>query len=355
MNGRLLQRSRFLLLSILEWAGSLGLFALIRETGAESTLNWIPNRTAYISLWVLASVLFGATFWLITLVAESHALRSKPYGLLILSKSLAMLATVLCFVAIRGMVALVSGDLTLQRSLEDGVALLRTPAMVVFLVYVWVNAVAFGFIRQISAMAGPKVLVNLLLGKYHRPKVETRIFMFLDLEGSTTIAEKLGHEQFCRLIQECFRDLTDSAIRRQVEVYQYVGDEAILTWTPSRGLEDCNCVRLFFEFDDAIKQREQFYAAEFGLRPTFKAGANLGEATVAEVGVVKREIAYLSDVLNTAARLEAMCREHDARLLVTSALYEALPIINDLNGQSIGKLEIRGKSQHISVFRIDRI
>ena len=97
-------------------------------------------------------------------------------------------------------------------------------------------------------MVGPRVLLNLLVGRYHHPKVEPRIFMFLDLEGSATIAERTGHEAFCRLIQECFRDLTDSAVRRHVEVYQYVGDEAILTWNPAQGLQDCNCLRLFFEF-----------------------------------------------------------------------------------------------------------
>jgi adenylate cyclase len=76
------------------------------------------------------------------------------------------------------------------------------PEMVVVLLYVWRTSVAFGFVRQMSAMAGPRVLVNLLLGKYHHPKIETRIFMFLDMEGSTTIAERLGHEVFFRLRQE---------------------------------------------------------------------------------------------------------------------------------------------------------
>ncbi len=158
---------------------------------------------------------------------------------------------------------------------------------------------------------------------------------------------------FCQLIQECFRDLTDSAIRRKVEIYQYVGDEAILTWTPSRGLQDCNCLRIFFEFKRVLHHRADYYCERFGAVPKFKAGANLGPATVAEVGVVKRDIAYLSDVLNTAARLESICREHNAELLITETLMEALPEVVDLSCEPIGELELRGKSEKINVYRVD--
>ena len=177
--------------------------------------------------------------------------------------------------------------------------------------------------------------------------------MFLDLEGSTTIAERLGHEKFCRLIQECFRDLADSAIRHRVEIYQYVGDEAILTWSPARGLENCRCLRVFFEFEQTLRNRTSFYEQQFGVLPKFKAGANLGPVTVAEIGVVKRDIAYLSDVLNTAARLEAMCQEQHAGLLITQDLQDALPETDEFLCEAVGELELRGKSQRIGVYRVE--
>ena len=44
------------------------------------------------------------------------------------------------------------------------------------------------FILSISEKLGQGVLLNYLLGKYHSPKVETRIFMFLDLTSSTEYA-----------------------------------------------------------------------------------------------------------------------------------------------------------------------
>jgi adenylate cyclase len=126
-----------------------------------------------------------------------------------------------------------------------------------------------------------------------------------------------------------------------------------LTWNPTQGLQDCNCLRVFFEFKQTLLDRAKFYREQFGVVPKFKAGVNLGPVTVAEVGVLKRDIAYLSDVLNTAARLESMCHEHSAELLITETLQEALPEADDLRCEPIGELELRGKSERISVYRVE--
>ena len=341
-----------LVLTIAAWAGATGLFLLIRRVGSQSLVGWDPDASTLFLVWVVASVILSVVFQLITLMVETRAFRSRPFGLLILAKSFAMLLAVMFFMVMRGVIAVAAGDMTLNEAWMEGSNLAMEPDMAVLLLYVWLTSLALNFVRQMSAMAGPRVLVNLLLGKYHHPKTETRIFMFLDLRGSTTIAERLGHEEFFRLIQECFRDLTDSAIRRNVEIYQYVGDEAILTWTPDRGLDDCNCLRIFFEFKQTLQHRADFYVEQFGELPEFKAGVNLGPATVAEIGIVKRDIAYLSDVLNTAARLESMCGQHGAELLITESLKKALPQADEFECDLVGDLELRGKSETIKVYRV---
>jgi adenylate cyclase len=58
---------------------------------------------------------------------------------------------------------------------------------------------------------------------------------------------------------------------------------------------------------------------------------HLGDVTVSEVGVIKREIAYHSDVLNTAARIQGKCNEFEAGLLVSEELKDNLEIRSLLN------------------------
>ena len=44
-----------------------------------------------------------------------------------------------------------------------------------------------------------------MTGYYQKPKEESKIFMFLDLQSSSKIAELLGHEKYSDFIQDCFR------------------------------------------------------------------------------------------------------------------------------------------------------
>jgi adenylate cyclase len=192
---------------------------------------------------------------------------------------------------------------------------------------------------------------NLLVGRYRKPVDEVRAFMFLDLKSSTTIAEQLGHRLYSRLIQDCFRDLTGTLLETHAEVYQYVGDEAVLSWPIDVAVADANCLRAYFQFAALLDSRNDYYRSAYGLTPQFKAGINMGQVTVVEVGVLKRAIVYHSDVLNTAARVQALCNEHGKTLLVTQAVREKLASA-PFGFEFVGDILLRGKAQTVGVYSV---
>ena len=51
-----------------------------------------------------------------------------------------------------------------------------------------------------------------MAGVYHRPKAEERIFLFLDLEGSTQLAERLGSARYFELLRRFVDDLTEPVV-----------------------------------------------------------------------------------------------------------------------------------------------
>ena len=73
------------------------------------------------------------------------------------------------------------------------------------------------FFRQLNRMLGPGTLVSLLLGRYHRPVAEERIFMFLDLNNSTAIAAALGPLRFNDFKNDFFHDSRSPCSRRVVK------------------------------------------------------------------------------------------------------------------------------------------
>jgi adenylate cyclase len=94
------------------------------------------------------------------------------------------------------------------------------------------------FYTEVSDSIGHAALRNFFLGKYHRPVQEERIFMFLDMRSSTTIAEKLGHVRYFEMLKEYFADLSAPVIDHSGEIYQYAGDEMIVSWKLKNGIEN---------------------------------------------------------------------------------------------------------------------
>ncbi len=201
---------------------------------------------------------------------------------------------------------------------------------------------------QVNMMLGGTNLWKMLQGKFYEPREENRIFMFLDLKDSTKHAEKLGHIKYSRLIQDCFNDL-GVVIENEAEIYQYVGDEAILTWKSQNGLRNQNCINAFYSFKNELLKKKSYYLDAYDCLPTFKAGLNEGVVTVTEVGKYKKEIAYHGDTINTAARIQGKCNEFGQELLLSENLKNKLknaPIAFEPKGNIL----LKGKAKEVKIF-----
>ena len=196
---------------------------------------------------------------------------------------------------------------------------------------------------------GPGQLRMLVLGKYHQPRQEERIFMFLDIRSSTTIAEQLGEAKYFELCRDFFHDITDPVLVARGKFYQYVGDEAVISWSMRNGLTNAHCLRCFFAIHQRIQELGPHYEVTYGVIPEFKAGVHCGTVTAGEIGVVKRDLVFSGDVLNTTARIQAKCNALGADLLVSDELIARLGQLPNLQVRSVGRVELRGKAQPVGI------
>ncbi len=209
------------------------------------------------------------------------------------------------------------------------------------------------FFNEIVSFLGLDVVGTYFTGKYSKPVKEDRIFMFLDMRGSTTIAEKLGHEKYYRLINDYYADMSGAIIQTHGQVYQYVGDEIVISWKVDRGLSDANCLACFFLIREKIKRRAGYYDTKYGQIPTFKAGLHVGEVTRGQIGLIKREMLFIGDVLNTTARIQGLCNELHSGLLISEELKALLPDTISYVFASQGCYELRGREQKEELFDVD--
>ncbi len=191
---------------------------------------------------------------------------------------------------------------------------------------------------------GPITFVNFLKGKYLRPKREERIFMFMDLKSSTTIAERLGEERYFNFLNDTFSTATPGILSTKGEIYQYVGDEIVISWLTKNGVNRANCISCFYKIKTLLKNKSNYFEKTYGTQPLFKAGLHFGHVITGEMGIVKREIVYSGDVLNTASRIQSLCNEMNTDLLVSRALIRKIDLrILHKKIKSIGEINLRGK------------
>ncbi|WP_249135532.1 hypothetical protein [Bradyrhizobium sp. AUGA SZCCT0222] len=91
------------------------------------------------------------------------------------------------------------------------------------------GALLVGLAFELTRLVGNRVLLNVALGRYRRPVREERVLMFLDLAGSTSLAEAIGELRVQGLLTRFFYDIDAAIVAHGGEVHAYVGDEVIVT------------------------------------------------------------------------------------------------------------------------------
>lgn len=198
---------------------------------------------------------------------------------------------------------------------------------------------------------GYEVVRNFFSGKYHQPIEEERVFMFLDMKSSTTIAEKLGHVLYFQMLREYYDDLSPPIVETGGLIYQYVGDEIVVSWRISERTTNDHCIQCFNRMKERLKQHAEKYLDKYGLVPTFKAGIHSGKVTTGEIGKIKKDITFTGDVLNTSARIQGLCNEHQTDLLISEDVYNSLSEPFKQGFVELGMFALRGKDQRVRLYR----
>ena len=215
-------------------------------------------------------------------------------------------------------------------------------------------AVVGALAAEMSGLLGFGTLKNLLIGRYVQPRRERRAFLLIDMKDSTGVAERLGPVRFHELLNDFFHDVADAALECEAEIHKYVGDEAILTW-PEAAATDGDCLRFPFLAQEVVERRRKTYLSRFGVVPTFRAAIHSGEIVAGEIGDVRREIAYVGDTLNVAARLLDAAKELGHDVLVSDELLAQAPLPAGLRARKRPVLSVRGRAAPLGVSALESV
>ncbi|OSY88562.1 adenylate cyclase [Tenacibaculum holothuriorum] len=357
MNSNLGQYFQLLWQSVVFWSFALICYSIFRFLGLseeqgiiitdeyKELISFSNLLTTSLAVGLAIGILYAS----IEFFFEKIVSKKLSLGLsLLLKNSIELVVTIIVFTITLTVVSSIYGiDIKTHRGwwLQD-----KTIWGILF--FILLSSFVFSFIKIAIERFGSGVFFKMLIGAYKTPKEEERIFMFLDLKDSTSIAEELQHLKYSQFIQDCFFDLNAIVQKYDAEIYQYVGDEAVISWPFKKGIKDNNCIRIFFGFQEQLESRKSYYIQKYGIFPVFKAGVHGGTLIAAEVGTVKKELAYHGDVINTSARIQKECNQHKVPFLISGSLLDKLTVHKNFSTSFLGKVLLKGKQKEINIHSI---
>lgn len=348
---------KFLIFSTFFWSFAFCFFILIRYYGRNQEqvkavqLSKAIPVSEYLIFGVILGVMVAIVYTIIEFLFDKFLSKTLHLGFIIVLKSviyLLFLIFSLTFIAI-----LAEGYINVDFPNHRGWWISNRIFWLVTAYFI-ICSLIFSFIRLANDKFGKGVILKMLMGRYRKPREVERVLMFIDLKSSTTIAEELGHLRYSQFIQDCFFYLNRIVNKYDAEIYQYVGDEAVLSWKLNKGVRNLNCLNLFFEYDTKIKKHSKYYIKKYGVVPEFKAGVHAGKIIIAEVGTIKKELAYHGDVINTTSRIQEQCNEYNESLLLSEELLLQLNLNNKYEAIPLGKELLEGKQEELKLFAIHK-
>jgi adenylate cyclase len=331
---------------------------LFVETAATRATNPSPETTITLTIPVLifaaiAVTLVGYMVGALEIFYFDNLFRNKSFARKILYKSLIYGILLYIIITITFPIAssIETGDPLTDISVWQRYIRFLTSTTFVSTVVQMAFSLALSFLYSgISDNLRHTVLVNMISGKYHKPVEEKRIFMFLDMKSSTATAEKLGHTKYYQYLRDYYQDMSDPIINRLGEVYQYIGDEIVVSWAYPEGTRRNVCLKCFFDLKESLRKRREYYLNTYGMVPEFKAGMHLGNVTVGEIGALKKEIVFTGDVLNATARIQGLCNALGVDLLLTAELSTELTLNEQFELKKMGTHQLSGRAQSVELF-----
>lgn len=235
----------------------------------------------------------------------------------------------------------------IQISIND---ILQTKLLLQKIIYWMILFVITQLYIEINEKYSPGVFIDIITGKYMQPKIEKRIIMFMDLKDSVSIAEKLGHVENFKFIRDFIFHVSMALIEHDGRIYQYVGDEIVVSWLYEKKNAK-KCMNAIIEARKNLQQNSDQFRRNYDIIPEFRVGIHMGDVTVGEIGVIKKDLAMSGDTMNTAARIQSACNELNQKFIMSKDFMDNSDL-TEWQGESLGIVDLKGKAKGIELFSL---
>jgi adenylate cyclase len=200
---------------------------------------------------------------------------------------------------------------------------------------------------RVAHFVGLRTLLDLIIGTYHRPVEERKVLLFLDINGSTALSERLGALTMRAFVRKFLSDLSPPIVDHGGDIYLYKGDGLIAIWNWADAFRQDAILRAVDAMFATVAHETDAYQRWFGVAPAFRIGIHGGAVIVSEQGDARRSIGIYGDAINIAARMEEAARAHNVRCVISEVVAGALA--DRTRVRMIGAEQVKGISAPIAI------
>jgi adenylate cyclase len=100
-----------------------------------------------------------------------------------------------------------------------------------------------------------------------------------------------------------------------------------------------------------LQKSSEVFRRKYSITPEFRVGIHMGDVTIGEIGVIKKDLAMSGDTMNTTARIRSECNELNQKFIVSKDFMENSGL-TDWQAESLGVIDLKGKANGLELFSL---
>ena len=208
---------------------------------------------------------------------------------------------------------------------------------------------------QLERYFSPDISQKILRDALIRPggSEQEIAILFSDITNFTSISEQMQPQEVLTFLSHYHAKMIDAIFEHKGSLDKFIGDAIMATFgllSPSDHDAD-NAIHAALAMNKALDDlnKERLEQGLFAIE--HRVGIHYGKVLVGNIGSTKRlEFTVIGDAVNTANRIEQLCKEYKVALLISKEVVDK--ITYRFNVQKLGDTSIRGRKQGIELFTI---
>lgn len=202
---------------------------------------------------------------------------------------------------------------------------------------------------RVRELLGRGLFTDIVLGRYRRPVEEDRIFLFLDVTGSTAYAQKNGPTAAASYIGRIFKIMSEPVQDWDGAIDDYIGDAALVSWPLRDPVNGARCLQCAFDIFRKLDKHTPDTIRRFGQAPQVRILIHAGPVVRAEIGVDHHKISYFGDTINMVGKLEGEIKPLGPGIFVTEDALALATLPDHAEAAHCGYFEIKGLERAVAL------